>query len=74
MGKDLDKVRAIQAVQAQTNAKLCDSRPRPLQVAAIQTKEAFEAKYLECRRSIRLWPVDHTSEASFWDGVSRFFF
>ena len=72
--KELDKVRAIQAVQAQTNAKLCDNRPRPLRAAAVQAKESFETRYLECRRSVRLWPVDHTSEATLWEGVSQFFF
>ena len=58
MTKELDKVRAVQAVQAQTNAQLCHTRPRAGSAPTIsgpsRTREDFEARYLECRRSIRV--------------------
>lgn len=69
MNKEIDKVRAVQAVQAQTNARLSDTKVR-----AMPLNDDFEAKYLQCRRSVRLWPVDHSSEETLWAGVGEFFF
>ena len=77
ISKDLDKVRAVQAVQAQTNAKLLDPKTSVSSVSKPETpsiKEKFEDKYWSCRSSIRIWPVDSSTDAAMWAGVGDFFF
>ena len=77
VSKQVDKLRAVQAVQAQTNARLSNPSskgPTTTSVPACRTNELFEAKYWNCRRAVRIWPVDCSSEASMWAGVSEFFF
>ena len=71
LNKEVDKVKVVQAVQAQTNEQLADIRGRRPGVA--RSREDFEAKYWKCRRSIRLWPIDCSSESTMWAEVGNFF-
>ena len=78
VSKEMDKIRAIQAVQAQTNAKCMENKTRSLATGQVGTLVSayseFDTKFLECRRSVRLWPIDHSTEQTLWTGVRDFFF
>ena len=73
--KELDKVKAVQAVQSQNKQKLNGQNTKTGSGASGgPVCSDFDAKFLDCRRSVRLWPIDHSSEQSLWTGVRDFFF
>ena len=75
VGKEIDRVKAIQAVQNQgTGRTSVERRGRLDASSASRSKEDFEGKFWLCRRSIRIWPIKARDENALWAGVSHFFF
>lgn len=74
LDKEMDKVKAIQAVQAQSNPRSTEAKAHQAAAAPSKVKENFENKFWLCRSSIRIWPISSDTEKDMWAGVSSFFF
>ena len=72
--KEMDKVRAVQAVQAQTNLKLSEVRREKGKNTTGLLRDTFEEKYWKCRSAVRIWPINCSSENTMWADVGTFFF